>query len=67
VPSLAKRAEFKNVPGIVTPVADMKILQKTNKGWKVAGFHFYRIVQQHLEDAKDHSIHAANTTRRRLK
>jgi len=36
VPSWAKRAEFKNIEGMVTPVQDMVILQKTNKGWKVA-------------------------------
>jgi len=37
VPSWAKRAEFKNIPGLATPVATMAILQKTNKGWRVAG------------------------------
>ena len=35
VPSWAKREEFKNIQGMVTPVQGMDILQKTNKGWKV--------------------------------
>ncbi len=34
VPSWAKRPEFKNIPGMVTPVSDTIQLQKTNKGWK---------------------------------
>jgi hypothetical protein len=34
VPSWAKGPEFKNIPGMATPVSDTIQLQKTNKGWK---------------------------------
>ena len=34
VPSWAQRAEFKDIPGLATPVSDTIQLQKTNKGWK---------------------------------
>lgn len=34
VPSWANQAEFKDIPGMTTPVPGMKVLQKTNKGWK---------------------------------
>jgi hypothetical protein len=34
VPSWAKRPEFKNIPGMATPVTDEAILEKTNKGWR---------------------------------
>jgi len=36
VPSWAKRLEFKDIPGMTTPVPGVTIVQKTNKGWKVA-------------------------------
>ena len=34
VPSWAKRVEFKDIPGMTTPVPGMTFLQKTNNGWK---------------------------------
>jgi len=34
VPSWAERAEFKDIPGMTTPVQGSTTLQKTNKGWK---------------------------------
>jgi hypothetical protein len=34
VPSWAKRSEFKNIPGMSTPVEETMLLVKTNKGWK---------------------------------
>jgi hypothetical protein len=34
VPSWASRAEFKDVPGMTTPVQGIAVLQKTNNGWK---------------------------------
>src|SRR5665213_1594446 len=34
VPSWAQRSEFKDIPGMTTPVPDTILLQKTNKGWK---------------------------------
>jgi len=34
VPSWANRAEFKDIPGMTTPVQGSTMLQKTNKGWK---------------------------------
>lgn len=34
VPSWADRAEFKDIPGMTTPVQGITMLQKTNKGWK---------------------------------
>lgn len=34
VPSWAKGPEFKNIPGMATPVTDEAVLEKTNKGWR---------------------------------